>query len=456
MNKTRHQFIEEMFENVNALPIEQIVGQYVALVPRGIHYMGLCPFHADTHIGSFVVTPSKGIWKCFACGDEYSGNGIRFVSLLHNISYLDAAFSIALDNRIITQEEYDFYRRKRFSREYISNLEMRYSEKKVPAERPVRANADVIDIVYRTLKECCPLSEAHFLYLREKRQISEERISADYFSFPSQWKQKDSIVQKIKEQTGYSDDILKTVPGFFIDKKRNKLSFSSSRGIGILIHDADGMVRGIQIRHDEIKEGRPRYTWFSSVFAWNDKENFDGGCGCGSPKDVIYPIDKQPKFLCITEGRFKSEVIAKQGNTAISVQGVSTWSGIDKTIRTIQKQGMYSKIFLSFDSDILGNHQLLRQLSQMADSLKNEFPDMTIKVSIWKKVYGKGIDDCIFAGNVKKIHYFYPDELISKCNKAWRMVLDKYHVKSEKELALDDRKQFVNDLQEESEKILEI
>lgn len=90
--KDRYEFIEEMFEKLGRISVEQIVGRYTKLIPRGRHWMGLCPFHRDTKLGSFIVTPDKGMWKCFSCGDEYAGNGVKFVSLYKNITYLEAAF----------------------------------------------------------------------------------------------------------------------------------------------------------------------------------------------------------------------------------------------------------------------------------------------------------------------------------------------------------------------------
>ena len=75
--KDRYEFIEEMFEKLGRISVEQIVGRYTKLIPRGRHWMGLCPFHRDTKLGSFIVTPDKGMWKCFSCGDEYAGNGVN-------------------------------------------------------------------------------------------------------------------------------------------------------------------------------------------------------------------------------------------------------------------------------------------------------------------------------------------------------------------------------------------
>ena len=95
-----------MFFKLENIPVEQIVGSRILLKQQGPHFYGLCPFHVDHHVGSFVVTPRKGIWKCFTCGDNFGGNGIKFISLYDGIDYLQAAFKVAYENNIITYEEY--------------------------------------------------------------------------------------------------------------------------------------------------------------------------------------------------------------------------------------------------------------------------------------------------------------------------------------------------------------
>lgn len=61
------------------------------------------------------------------------------------------------------------------------------------------------------------------------------------------------------------------------------------------------------------------------------------GVSPSTPLDVTYP-EKQPNnILFITEGRFKSEVIAKEINsTCISVQGVGNWNGIEREIYEVE------------------------------------------------------------------------------------------------------------------------
>lgn len=68
--------------------IVDVVGEFCELRQRGINYVGLCPYHDDKTLGNFVVSPAKGIFKCFACGK--SGDSVSFLMDHLKLSYVDA------------------------------------------------------------------------------------------------------------------------------------------------------------------------------------------------------------------------------------------------------------------------------------------------------------------------------------------------------------------------------
>lgn len=453
-NKERYEFIEQMFEKLDTVSVDAVVGQYVQLRQQGRHLMGYCPFHQGPHLGSFVVTPDKGLWKCFACGDGYGGNGINFVSKYKGINYLDAAFDIAKDHGLISFDEYEKFANQNYSDNYIRELTERQERKhKKNSPNQVKANAQIIHNVYLCIKENSVLSPDHKETLINERKLSPERIKEDYFTFPIRSKEK--IIKKIQEQyPEYSDAILSTVPGFFIKKSTGKLSYSGYKGLGILIRDCNGMIQAIQIRKDTKKEEESRYTWFSSSFASYKPEEFIGGCGSGSPKDVLFPNVDKKHILCITEGRFKSEKLIESGNTSISVQGVTSWKGIEKSISGCLKKIVYSKIYLFFDSDILGNHFLFVQSEKMVRFLQAQFPDITFYYAFWHKKDGKGIDDCINNGNMKTVKFFSVGNATRLVNNCFIELLEKYGIKKFQQLTHEQALQFISDLQNACEQIL--
>lgn len=453
-NKERYEFIEQMFEKLDTVSVDAVVGQYVQLRQQGRHLMGYCPFHQGSHLGSFIVTPDKGLWKCFACGDGYGGNGINFVSKYKGINYLDAAFDIAKDHGLISFDEYEKFANQNYSDNYIRELTERQERKhKKNSPNQVKANAQIIHNVYLCIKENSVLSPDHKETLINERKLSPERIKEDYFTFPIRSKEK--IIKKIQEQyPEYSDAILATVPGFFIKKSTGKLSYSGYKGLGILIRDCNGMIQAIQIRKDTKKEEESRYTWFSSSFASYKPEEFIGGCGSGSPKDVLFPNVDKKHILCITEGRFKSEKLIESGNTSISVQGVTSWKGIEKSISGCLKKIVYSKIYLFFDSDILGNHFLFVQSEKMVRFLQAQFPDITFYYAFWHKKDGKGIDDCINNGNMKTVKFFSVGNATRLVNNCFIELLEKYGIKKFQQLTHEQALQFISDLQNACEQIL--
>lgn len=453
-NKERYEFIEQMFEKLDTVSVDAVVGQYVQLRQQGRHLMGYCPFHQGSHLGSFIVTPDKGLWKCFACGDGYGGNGINFVSKYKGINYLDAAFDIAKDHGLISFDEYEKFANQNYSDNYIRELTERQERKhKKNSPNQVKANAQIIHNVYLCIKENSVLSPDHKETLINERKLSPERIKEDYFTFPIRSKEK--IIKKIQEQyPEYSDAILSTVPGFFIKKSTGKLSYSGYKGLGILIRDCNGMIQAIQIRKDTKKEEESRYTWFSSSFASYKPEEFIGGCGSGSPKDVLFPNVDKKHILCITEGRFKSEKLIESGNASISVQGVTSWKGIEKSISGCLKKIVYSKIYLFFDSDILGNHFLFVQSEKMVRFLQAQFPDITFYYAFWHKKDGKGIDDCINNGNMKTVKFFSVGNATRLVNNCFIELLEKYGIKKFQQLTHEQALQFISDLQNACEQIL--
>ncbi len=67
--------------------IEDVIGDFVTLKRAGATYKACCPFHNEK-TPSFVVSPTKGIYKCFGCGK--SGTAVGFVMEHESLSYVDA------------------------------------------------------------------------------------------------------------------------------------------------------------------------------------------------------------------------------------------------------------------------------------------------------------------------------------------------------------------------------
>lgn len=73
--------------------IDEVIGEYVMLRNAGSGSLkGLCPFH-DEKTPSFHVTPARGFFYCFGCGE--GGDVITFLQRNQNLSFLEAVQMLA-------------------------------------------------------------------------------------------------------------------------------------------------------------------------------------------------------------------------------------------------------------------------------------------------------------------------------------------------------------------------
>lgn len=93
---------ESVLEEIKSrFDIAQFISRYVDLKKAGANHKGLCPFHQEK-TPSFMVSASKGIFKCFGCGA--GGNLFTFLRDVENISFYEAVRILAQEASIdITQ-----------------------------------------------------------------------------------------------------------------------------------------------------------------------------------------------------------------------------------------------------------------------------------------------------------------------------------------------------------------
>ena len=87
---------------LDAVRIEEVVGDFVSLKRHGTNYVGLCPFHQDRN-PSLSVSATKGIFKCFSCGE--SGTAVSFVMKHEHMTYPEALRYLAAKYHIEIQEK---------------------------------------------------------------------------------------------------------------------------------------------------------------------------------------------------------------------------------------------------------------------------------------------------------------------------------------------------------------
>lgn len=82
--------------------ITDIISEFVNLKRRGVNYIGNCPFHNEK-TPSFIVSPNKGIFKCFGCGK--GGNAVNFLMEHEQLSFVDAIKTLGRKFHIVIEEK---------------------------------------------------------------------------------------------------------------------------------------------------------------------------------------------------------------------------------------------------------------------------------------------------------------------------------------------------------------
>lgn len=72
---------------LDAVRIEDVVGEFIQLEDKGRHLTSLCPVHSEK-TPSFIVTPALNTYHCFGCG--IGGNAITFLTEIQHMSYPEA------------------------------------------------------------------------------------------------------------------------------------------------------------------------------------------------------------------------------------------------------------------------------------------------------------------------------------------------------------------------------
>lgn len=94
--------ISNLDEIRDRLDIVEVVSRRVSLQPKGVRWLGLCPFHAEK-TPSFFVSPQRQFCHCFGCG--FSGDAIAFEQKASGLSFRETVASLAQTLGIEIQED---------------------------------------------------------------------------------------------------------------------------------------------------------------------------------------------------------------------------------------------------------------------------------------------------------------------------------------------------------------
>lgn len=194
--------LEEIRDKVD---IYELISQYVNLKRSGANYIGLCPFHNEK-TPSFSLSPSKGIFKCFGCGE--GGDVISFVMKREGLGFREAIKFLA--------DKYNIELRQ-------AHYSKKDKELKDKAQRFYEINRQAALFFYNNLKN----SKLGMNYLR-KREISPAVINKYGLGFANDsWDNLKNHLLSLgyKEEELVEINLLSSSKGKTYDRFRNRIMF---------------------------------------------------------------------------------------------------------------------------------------------------------------------------------------------------------------------------------------
>jgi DNA primase len=316
-----------------AADIVEVINDYVTLKRKGVNYQACCPFHNEK-TPSFVVSPSKGLYKCFGCGK--GGNAVSFVMEHENITYREALKIVAKKYGIEVKE-----------REETEEDKIRNNNR----ESMFMLNSWASDYFANTLHNTDEGISIGLSYFRQARGFSESTIKKFGLGFcPSGG---DKMTQDAL-RAGYKEEFLLST-GLSIKREEDGRVFDRFRErVMFPVHNVSGRIvafGGRTLRTDK-KVAKYQNSPESEIY---------------SKKNEIYGLYfakkaiQQQNYAIMVEGY--TDVISMHQS---GVENVVASSGTSLTTEQIRLLARFTRnITVMYDGDSAGQHASLRGIDMI-------------------------------------------------------------------------------------------
>jgi DNA primase len=313
----------------SAAEILPLVEDYVRLRKAGGTYKGLCPFHQEK-TPSFTVTPARGTFKCFGCGE--GGDAISFVEKMEQVDFVGAIESLG----------------KRFG------VELEYEESSPEADRERRRKERLAQVLER----------AASFYERVLRDSDQGSFAREYLAsrglgeevcrqFRLGYAPGGPTLTRRAIQEGYTQEELLAAG---LANRRGNDYFA--RRLLFPLTDARGNVRGFQARRlhdDDPLQAKYVNSAESDVFKKGDLlYGLDSARQPIAKQDRAVVVEGNTDVLALRQAGF-DPVVASMG-TALT----------ERQLRELNR--LTKRLFLCFDADAAGQDATLRGMD-LADKL---------------------------------------------------------------------------------------
>lgn len=310
---------------IDTVRIEEVVGDFVSLKKRGANLIGVCPFHKEK-TPSFIVSPAKGIFKCFGCGK--AGDSVRFVMEHEHYSYPEALRYLAKKYGIIIEEK------EQSPEEIVAQNER---------ERMFNINTFAQQYFSETMKNSEEGLSIGMSYFKERgfRDAIINKFQLGYCL-----NQRDAFVQHALKN-GYSKDLLLKIGLAFGNEER---MYDKYQGRVIFpIHNLTGKVIGFGARILSSDKTKAKYLNSPESEIYNKSQTL---YGIYFAKNEISRLDN-----CILVEGYADVLSMHQAG----IENTVASSGTSLTTEQIRLINRYTKnITVLYDGDSAGIHAALR------------------------------------------------------------------------------------------------
>lgn len=337
--------IDKIFSTIR---VEEIVGEYVQLKRAGSNFKGLSPFH-DEKTPSFVVSPSKQIWKDFSSGK--GGTAISFLMEIENFTYPEALRHAAKKYGIEIEED---------KREYTEEEKQQQTDK---------------ELLYKIHEVANDFFQHQLFDTEEGRSIG--------YSYFKERELRDEIIRKF--QLGYSPEQKNAFTEFALDKGYSKDILEKS-GLSIFPDHAQGGV-------DRFRERVifPIHSFSGRVLGFGArilKNNVKTAKYLNSPEteiyhksNVLYGLNQSKQSiskhnLCLLVEGYMDVIALHQAG----IENVVSSSGTALTVEQIKLiKRLTENVTILFDGDSAGIKASFRSIDMLLSESMNIrvllFPD---------------------------------------------------------------------------------
>ena len=315
--------LKDIIEEIKSrCAIVDIISDYMHLEKSGSNYTGLCPFHSEK-TGSFMVSKSKQIYKCFGC--NAGGDVISFVMRWENVDFMEAVkilarkCGITLDRNISEEEKKKIQEINKF-REIHTEAARFYFANLLRTKNP------------------------GYEYLR-KRGLSDKIIKKFGLGYsPNSW---NSLMNYLLSKGYDKTDLVKcglithkTESNKYFDRFRNRVMFP--------IFNYNGKVIGFGGR--VLDDSLPKYLNSPETLVFNKRMNLYGLniSKKGIKDDTLILVEGYMDLISLYQNNIEN-VVATLG-TALTIEQA-------KLIRRFAKN-----VIISYDSDQAGQNATLRAI----------------------------------------------------------------------------------------------